>query len=440
MTVRKRRKRRSKVLPVVLGIIASLMVFTCAYGLTSGWWFPGGSDPVDLDDIPGLKGKDSLDLEGFNVLLLGTDDREAGDNYSRTDTIIVLNYNDKANRMSMLSIPRDTRVQIPGHGMDKINAANVFGGPELVTKTVSQLIGVPIEYYILTNFYGFKDIVDALGGVTLNVEKDMRHSEKAYGGEFAINLKKGEQRLDGDKALQYVRYRGDAYGDITRTGRQLKFLQALAEETMQARTVTRLHKLIPEIYENVETNMGLSQLLKLARAGKSMDSVEMVTQTLPGHFLDTAQGSFWAVDQDEARRVAAALFEEGKVIKEVVQGPTEDLRSQPQQQAKEVMVSHNSGNGYTEQDVSRGNRDSGTETVRKQPAGDTSAEPVSADNSEGKVSPGTGDGTAGQPEPAEPAAEAPVDDSTPPGGLPVDQPDQNSSNKKVEIIIDIDNS
>lgn len=440
MTVRRRRrKKRSKALPIILAVIASLAIFTCAYGLTSGWWFPdlfGG--PTDSGDDPGKGGETPARIEGFNVLLLGTDDREAGDNYSRTDTMIVLNYNDEANRMSLLSIPRDTRVRIPGYGLDKINAANVYGGPELAVKTVSEFIDVPIEYYILTNFYGFKDIVDALGGVTINVEEDMNHYERAYGGKFNINLKKGEQRLDGEKALQYVRYRGDAYGDISRTGRQLKFLQALAKETMQAKTITKLHKLIPEIYENVETNMGLPQLYKLANAGKNLESVDIVTQTLPGHFLNTAQGSFWAVDREQAKRVAAALFEEGKVIKEVVQGPTEDLRPQPEKQDNEVILSQNGGRAGNKPAAASENQAPGAGAGQGQPAGETSPEPEPVNDSSGQGNSGMGNNN-GQSSPAGEGTQTPADESTPPEGLPPEQP-YTSGNNQVEIIIDIDNS
>ncbi len=440
MTARRRRRsKRNKRLPVILAVIASLLVFGVAYGLASGGYLPwfGGNDGDPGNNLADTGGEDEqVELEGFNVLLLGTDDREAKDNYSRTDTIIVLNYNHEANRMSMLSIPRDSRVQIPGHGLDKINAANVYGGPELAAKTVSQLIGVNVDKYILTNFYGFKNIVDALGGVTLYVEKDMyRPGEQCYGGQFGINLKEGEQRLDGEKALQYVRYRGDGYGDITRTGRQLKFLKALGSEVMQAKTITKLPRLIPEIMENVETNLGPTQLLKLARAGRNMDNVEMVTQTLPGHFLETGQGSFWAVDQQQAKRVALALFEEGKVLKEVVQGPTEDRRPEPEDKDDEVMLSQRNSQGNERTAPSETTQNSGGDD-RAQPAGDSGEKEGSTGQDDaGAVEVDNDD----SPPEKDTGTQAPADDSVPPEGLPVDQAENGSSGGKVEIIIDVKN-
>lgn len=255
-----------------------------------------------------------------NVLLMGMDARP-GETRARTDTMILANIDNERNRMSLLSIPRDTRVSIPGHGMEKINSANIFGGPELATQTVSELVGVPVQYYVLTNWNGFKGIVDSLGGVTIDVEKRMYYASRADGPEYTIDLRPGVQHMDGEKALQYVRFRSDALGDISRTDRQLKFLKALAQEMMQAGTVTKLHKLVPEVQENVETNIGPVQMLAMAKAAKNFEQAQVVTQTLPGRFLNLNGASYWSVEPDQARMVAKSLFEEGKVMN-VVLGST----------------------------------------------------------------------------------------------------------------------
>jgi hypothetical protein len=125
----------------------------------------------------------------------------------------------------------------------------------------------------------------------------------------------------------YARYRYDELGDITRTQRQLKLLTAIGEEIMKPGTITKLPRLVPEIYKNVETNMGLKQMVAMAKAARNIDNVQIVTQTLPGWFLNENGVSYWYVDPEEAKQVAAALFEEGKVV-EVVQGEiTRDNRS-----------------------------------------------------------------------------------------------------------------
>lgn len=313
--MRRSRRKKSR-LPVLIAMILLAGVLGTGFWLGYKIFNLVVGDPLALSGESGDVGK----IEGLTVLLLGMDARE-GEKNARTDTIIVMNVGEDGKRMSLLSIPRDTRVEIPGHGVDKINAANVYGGPELAMETVSDLIGVPVEYYVLTNLNGFKEIVDTLGGVTLEVEKNMYHREISTGGKYDINLKAGVQRLDGDKALQYVRYRSDGLGDINRTQRQLKFLTALAEEVMQTGTIAKLPKLIPQIYRHVDTNLKLAQLISLARTARDLDDVKIVTQTLPGRFYDTRGGSYWLVDEDQAREVALALFKEGRVF-DVVQGST----------------------------------------------------------------------------------------------------------------------
>ncbi|OPY56458.1 MAG: Regulatory protein MsrR [Pelotomaculum sp. PtaU1.Bin035] len=245
--------------------------------------------------------------ERLNVLLLGIDARQ-GETMARTDTVILASVDQKTKQMALLSIPRDTRVNIPKYGMDKINSASVYGGPELTMKVVSDLLGINLKSYVLVNFSGFSKIVDALGGVTLDVEQNMYHWDDTDGGAYEINLKKGVQRLDGDKALQYVRYRDYAMGDIDRTQHQQKFLVALAKEMLQPGTIPKLTTLVPEINRYVKTNLSLSEMIKMASASKNLENGNIVAQTLPGRPVDINGGSYWGVDPAEARQMVARLF------------------------------------------------------------------------------------------------------------------------------------
>ncbi|MGQ9531468.1 MAG: LCP family glycopolymer transferase [Desulfotomaculales bacterium] len=241
----------------------------------------------------------------LNVLLLGIDARR-GETKARSDSIILASFDPGRHRAALLSIPRDTRVRIPGHGWDKINAATIYGGPDMARAVVSDLLGIPVGYHVLTNFAGFKEIVDILGGVTIDVEEDMNYYDPADGQ--VINLRKGVQHLNGEKALQYVRYRGDPLGDITRTQRQQKFLVALAREMLQPGTILKLPRLIPQLRENVDTNLGLSEMLALVRLAQDLENVDLVTQTLPGYFLNLDGVSYWYVDPAQARQVVAELL------------------------------------------------------------------------------------------------------------------------------------
>lgn len=298
--------------------LAALLLVGCAL-LAAGLYLAFSSH---LGGAPG--GGDSAPARppSFTVLLLGSDARP-GEEAGRTDTIIVADVDGLQGRLAFLSIPRDTLVEIPGHGPDKINAAALYGGPELTARVVSDLIGLPVRHYVLVRWEGFKNIVDLLGGVTLEVEKDMHYVDYSDGPEYAIDLKRGRQRLDGARALAYVRFRGDALGDIGRTERQLKFLAALAREAVQPANLARLPALVPEFLRHVETNVGPRQLLALARAAQFLAKGEVVTQTLPGHFLEENGISYWEVDPRQARLVARSFFREGRVT-EVFTGPAEE--------------------------------------------------------------------------------------------------------------------
>lgn len=310
------------------------------------------SDLID-DIIPGSAN------ERLNVLLLGIDARK-GETMARTDSIILASVDQKSKQMSLLSIPRDTRVKIPGHGYDKINSASVYGGPELSMRAVSDLLGIPVKNYVLVNFNGFKDIVDALGGVTLDVEQDMRHWDPEDGGAYQINLKKGVQRLNGDKALQYVRYRTYPMADIDRTKAQQKFLVALAKEALQPSTIPKLPKLVTEINRYVKTNLSPNYLYTLASASRDLENGNMVAQTLPGRPVKINGGDYWGVNPAEARQVVAKLFNGETVTNIVLDTP---LTGQNAGSAGSKTVSKPKTNEKTPVDVNENQQPAGTKTT-----------------------------------------------------------------------------
>ncbi|MEW6770604.1 MAG: LCP family protein [Bacillota bacterium] len=250
----------------------------------------------------------------INFLLLGSDARD-GEMQARSDSIIFVSADPKNKRLVLLSIPRDTLVDIPGHGRDRINAAMLYGGPELTMRVVEELIGQTVDYYVVTNYEGFIKLVDTLGGVTIEVDKNMYHYDPEKGGRFSINLRKGKQRLDGEKALMYVRYRNDVYGDINRVERQQKFLRAVVEEMLRPRNLVRLPLLIPKIKDCIYTNLSLDQMLLLARMARDMDDVETISGTLPGYF---AGDPYWHVNPDEAKLAVARLLD-GQPITQVIE-------------------------------------------------------------------------------------------------------------------------
>lgn len=298
MEKRKRGFRRFLRTRPILLVILSLC-------LVAGLGYQALTRSNDNEVPPDIDGRnEAVAAQRFNFLLLGSDARD-GEIKSRCDSIIFVSADTGNKRLVLVSVPRDTLVDIPGYGEDRINATMIYGGPELATQVVSDLIGQPIDYYAVTNYEGFVKLVDALGGVTLEVDKNMYHYDPEKGGRFTIRLKKGLQHLDGEKALMYVRYRGDALGDINRVERQQRFLCAVVEEMLKPRNLVRLPVLIPKIKDCIYTNLPLGQMVSLAKMARNMDDLQVLSGTLPGYL---AGDPYWHVDPDEAKEAVAQLL------------------------------------------------------------------------------------------------------------------------------------
>jgi len=261
-----------------------------------------------------IKGK------AINILLMGIDARDAKAN-SRSDTMIVASIDPSTKKIAMVSIPRDTRIKNSFGKYDKINSINYTDGPEAACKQVGKLLNARVDYYVVTNFGGFGDIVDALGGVHINVESNMRHADPVN-PELAINISKGYQYLNGKQALAFVRYRGGPTADIGRTENQQKFIKALAAEMLQSKTILKLPQLIPQLNKNVHTNLPVKDMIYLANMAKKLDMENIAAQTLPGYFYhDNITGaSYWEAD----KKIASILIEsllKGETFKVVGDAP-----------------------------------------------------------------------------------------------------------------------
>ncbi|WP_425807003.1 LCP family protein [Desulfitobacterium sp. Sab5] len=314
-------------LSVLMGIIAVASVYV--------WFFRTSqiSNPFSSDN---QSGEDSSGRISF--LLIGADQRPGDEKYN-TDSLILASIDPVSHRISMLSIPRDTRVSISGHSNIKINSVVALTNLETLQNVVSHLTGISVAGYIQTNFSGFKQIIDTLGGVTVDVEKDMYY-ETGDKTDGYINLKKGEQRLNGSEALQYARFRYDALADISRTARQQVVLKAVAKEMLQASTLPKLPWLVPQLSKAVHTNLSLSDMLKLSKVAVGFDKTDIVSQTLPGKFLDVEGVSYWDVDPREAKKVANNLLQgittakiiddqDVDLLKPIITAPSQSLPKVP---------------------------------------------------------------------------------------------------------------
>lgn len=190
--------------------------------------------------------------EPFSALLLGVDERE-GDT-GRSDTIIVLTVNPKLNSIKMVSIPRDTYTELIGTGKkDKINHAYAFGGMEMTIKTVEDFLDIPIDYVAKVNMESFVDIIDIIGGITVD-----NSFEFYYEGE---HFPAGELTLDGEQALKYVRMRfDDPEGDFGRQNRQKQVIQQVLKKGLSLNTVLNYQSIFKTLENNLEMNLKFDDL------------------------------------------------------------------------------------------------------------------------------------------------------------------------------------
>ena len=253
------------------------------------------------EDIELIKAKDKV-----TVIIMGVDIRK--DDVGRSDTLMIATVDPRVDQATLLSIPRDTRVKIRGRGYDKINAAFAYGGVSLTQSTVENFLGINIDHYVKIDTSSFVKIIDAIGGVDIDVEKRMFYEDPwDDNGGLVIDLYPGKQHMDGKTAVTYVRYR-DSEGDIGRVKRQQAFMAACLDKVMSPEIVPRIPKILREIIDAVETDMSLRQLLEVAGALKAAAQNGLETEMVPGYPLYIDDVSYWIPDVELLRiSVADAL-------------------------------------------------------------------------------------------------------------------------------------
>ena len=213
-----------------------------------------------------------------NILLMGRDeDRDRHGNVvnsrGRTDAMMLVRVDFAGNTCSILSIPRDTLVRIPGYrGKRRISYANALGGPELAKETVSEFVGVSPDHHILVNYHGFEQAIDEMGGLEVNVDKQLDYDDNW--GHLHIHLKPGNQVLSGEQAMGFVRYRkgndGGGDSDLVRISRQQEVVKALTARLASPEVMFRVPKLLDMIREDVQGDLTTSQIICLARFAKAL--------------------------------------------------------------------------------------------------------------------------------------------------------------------------
>lgn len=289
------KKKKSNFLPIFLLIIAFIVA------AVAGAIFASSS----IFDKVTKTGKEHL-LTANNkvvVMIMGVDERE-GD-VGRSDTLMIATLDPKKNKAAILSIPRDSRVKIKGHGFDKINAAYAHGGYQLSQDTVENLLGVQIDHHVIINIQAFKKIIDAIGGIDIDVEKRMYYQDIwDDDGGLLIDLQPGMQHMDGKTAITYVRFR-DEEGDIGRVRRQQHFMQAVMDKLTSPSIIPRLPSIISEITSSIKTDLSLKQMLELVSSLKNAQKNGLQTEMLPGKGAYIDGISYWLPDLSKLRATIA---------------------------------------------------------------------------------------------------------------------------------------
>jgi LCP family protein required for cell wall assembly len=215
---------------------------------------------------------------------------------------MAVSFDPAARAIDLLSIPRDTRAPIPGHGADKINAAYAIGKEALARRTVEDFTGVVFPYYITIKERGYVHLIDAVGGVTIRIDKDLNYDDNWDG--LHIHLKKGNRRLGGMAAIEYARFRHDPLGDIGRIQRQQQVADALIAELRKPRVVFRAGRILKVFREDIATNLSPEQLVALGLFSARLPKAALHRETLPGRF----GVSDWLPNSAEDRRTIARMF------------------------------------------------------------------------------------------------------------------------------------
>lgn len=217
---------------------------------------------------------DTSELNEINVLLIGTDRR--GDENGLSDTLMMANFKPESNELKLVSFMRDIYVSIPNYGMQKINAAHAFGGPDLVSETIYENFGIQTDYYASVDFTGFPKIFDLIipKGIEVDIPYEMSHG-------IGMTLEPGEQTLHGDQLLGYVRFRHDKKSDFGRVERQQEVLTAAKKQGVNFQTLLNLPKILDALDTYVDTDIDKRILLAIGKSLIQEGSGEMESLRIP---------------------------------------------------------------------------------------------------------------------------------------------------------------
>jgi polyisoprenyl-teichoic acid--peptidoglycan teichoic acid transferase len=291
-----------------LSIVAAYFLYQYQTGLMHAEKTKASSQ--EIAEFNGEKDKQGK----INILLLGSDAR--GEEQSRTDTIMIAQYDPEKKEAKLVSLMRDMYVEIPDNGKWKLNTSYFLGGPELVRKTLKENFDIDVQYYAMVDFKGFQNVVDVLApeGIEMNVEKPMSTN-------INVKLEPGLQKLNGKELLGYARFRHDAEGDFGRVKRQQEVINALKDELLSLNGVSKLPKLMGTVSPYIETNIDGMDRIGLAKEFilNPVSNIETMRLPVDGSFENARYedaGAVLDIDVEENREALKAFLndEENKEL------------------------------------------------------------------------------------------------------------------------------
>lgn len=270
--------------------ILLLVIFGCALGYTVATRNVGGGEDIEELDR-------AVPNQRKNIIVFGTD--KSG---LRSDVIMIFSISQKHENINVMSIPRDTKVRIDGYGTNKINTALALGRENLAVATVKSLTGIAIHDYVTVNFDAVVDVIDALGGVEFNVPQNMYYNDPVQG--LNINIKKGQQLLDGEDSLKLLRFRSYPMADLRRNEVQQDFIKAAFEQHANAKSVKKIPAIYSAVEDNIKSSMSLAEITEYANMVRKMDNPVMQSFELPVTLSDP----YVVMDTDAALEIINLHF------------------------------------------------------------------------------------------------------------------------------------
>lgn len=281
-------------------LLLTLFVIFLSLGILSGFLY---YYLVHWGEFSVFRGRDSFEKQMLNILVVGAD--VDYNNISRSDTIFFVNIDLNHKGIGLISIPRDTKIIIPGRSSyEKMNAAYAHGGINLIKRTVEEFLKVEIDYYFDIDYQSFEGIIDLLGGVELEIPYHMYYVDRA-GGLF-IDIPPGRQILDGEKALHFVRYREPIEADIGRIKRQQYLMESLLKSLFQTGTIPKIPALVQGFWDTIKTDMTYTDMAQFVNLARYFDLNRIEMEMVPGRPDET--DTYWLAHREELQVMVENLI------------------------------------------------------------------------------------------------------------------------------------